>query len=207
MFSAGPEKEWTFSELAQEAGVSISGASYAIHDLQERGVVEVRRLGREKRVRLVSRISLVEEWVREYHWRDNVSVGVLAPVGSPERFLKRLQESLGGLRWALTLHAGGAMIVRHAPVEELHLYLEAKTAADLLVAVRQTGWELEEKGSLHLVSPHYGRSLWHGVRQIGGVPVVSMLQLILDLWNHPVRGREQAERLLATLEEGRGNGR
>jgi hypothetical protein len=38
------------------------------------------------------------------------------------------------------------------------------------------------------------------VRWVGSVPVVSMLQLILDLWNYPVRGREQAERLLATLE-------
>jgi hypothetical protein len=205
MFSAGPEREWTLSALAREAGVSISGTSYAIHDLQERGVAEVGRVGREKRVRLVSRISLVEEWVREYHWRDNLSMGVLAPVGSPGRFLKRLPESLGGLRWAVTLHAGGALFARHAPVEELHIYLDANTDADLLAAARQAGWELGERGSLYLVSPHYGRSLWQGLRQVGGVPVVSMLQLILDLWNHPIRGREQAERLLATLEEGRDN--
>ena len=32
----------------------------------------------------------------------------------------------------------------------------------------------------------------------------SSLQRILDSWNQPVRGREQAERLLATLEGNNG---
>ncbi len=206
MFSARPGKTWTLSELAQEAGVSNSVTSYAVQDLRDRGLAEVRRSGREKRVRLESRRSLVEEWVREYHWRDNGSLAVAAPVGSPERFLRRLPKSFGGKRWAVTLHAAGALIARHAPVEELHIYLEAKTEADLFLAAQKAGWKSEEKGALHLVSPHYGSSVWEGVREIDGVPVVSTLQLVLDLWNHPIRGREQAERLLANLEVGGADG-
>ena len=94
-----------------------------MHDLRERGVVEIRRSGREKRVQLVSRISLIGE-----------------------------------------------------------------------------------EGPVRLLSPRYSKSLWQGVTQVGDVPVVSKLQLVLDLWNHPVRGREQTGRLLETLEKGRGDG-
>jgi hypothetical protein len=39
-------------------------------------------------------------------------------------------------------------------------------------------------------------SVWTGVTIRNQVPVVSDLQLILDLWNHPIRGIEQAELIL-----------
>jgi len=206
LFASGPESEWTVSGLAQEAGVSVSGASYALRDLDDRGVVEVRRSGRQKWARLLSRLSLVEEWAREYHWRDNRALRVMAPMGSPERFLPRAAEALEGCRWAVTLQAGASLLSRHAPVEDLHLYVGATSDAGLREVADRAGWEVGDEGPVQLVSPQYGKSLWQGVRHLGGVPVVSTLQLILDLWNHPIRGREQAERLLESLGTGRADG-
>jgi hypothetical protein len=203
LFAAGPGREWGLTDLAAAAGVSKSVASYAVRDLAERSVVEVRESGRKKMVRLVSRPSLVEEWSREYRWRDNRSLRVQAPVGAPERFLGRLAGFLGTRRWAATLQAGASLIVRHAPVEEVHVYLDAASPTDLAEVARQAGWNTGQDGLLHLFAPNYRTSLWHDVRKVGGIPVVSTLQLILDLWHHPVRGREQA-RILLEHEEGEG---
>jgi hypothetical protein len=44
--------------------------------------------------------------------------------------------------------------------------------------------------------PFYTHSAWHGAQSAHGLPVVSTLQLILDLWHYPIRGREQAEHLI-----------
>lgn len=206
LFSAGPDREWAISDLAAAAGVSKSVASYAVRDLEDRSLLDVREMGRKKMVRMVSRLSLVEEWSREYRWSDNRSVTVLAPVGAPERFLERLPASLGSQQWAATLHAGASLIVRHAPVEEVHVYLDVANPEELAEAARRVGWKTGRDGLLHLIAPKYRTSLWQGVATLGGLPVVSPLQLILDLWNHPVRGREQARRLLEHLEQEEMNG-
>ncbi len=48
------------------------------------------------------------------------------------------------------------------------------------------------------MKPYYRDSVWHGAREIADLPVVADLQLALDLWQYPLRGREQAEHLIAT---------
>ena len=56
-----------------------------------------------------------------------------------------------------------------------------------------------------LVQPYYAHSWSHGLRRIGGLPVVSDVQLFLDLSVYPRRGAEQAERvrehIVAALQE------
>ncbi len=200
LFTFGLEREWTVSELAAAAGVSDSMASYAVRDLEERGLLDTRQAGRRKCVRMPSRLALIEEWCREYRWRDNLQTTVLADVGSPEKYLRRLPRALGGRRWAATLYGGAALTARHAPVERVHVYVETQSRFELLEAGREEGWSPGEDGLLVLMAPKYKRSLWQGVREIEGVPVVSLLQLILDLWHHPLRGREQARVLLESLE-------
>jgi hypothetical protein len=43
--------------------------------------------------------------------------------------------------------------------------------------------------------PHYRVSAFYGKRRIGGLWMASDLQLYLDLYDYPLRGREQAEHL------------
>jgi hypothetical protein len=54
--------------------------------------------------------------------------------------------------------------------------------------------------------PWYAESVWFGLERRKGLPVVSELQLILDLWQYPVRGLEQAEHLLEHAERRMGIG-
>jgi hypothetical protein len=65
------------------------------------------------------------------------------------------------------------------------------------------GWEPAEGGNVVLLKPWYRTSVWHGMHEVSGIPVASPLQLALDLWHYPLRGREQAEHLLDIVLPGR----
>lgn len=186
---------FSLSGLAEAAGVSLSVASYAVRDLARRHLVETAKQGRERRIRLTDHRALLEGWAREYDWRDNGVLTVHAPMGSPERFLRRLT-TFGLPRFALTLQAGASLFLPHAPVEQVHLYVDVADDQGLSALVRSLGWPPAEDGRVHLLKPQYRQSLWENTEIRDGLPVASDLQLMLDLWNHPMRGREQAELIL-----------
>lgn len=195
LFAQPLGSESRISGLAEAAGVSPSVASYAAKDLERRGLVEVAARGRERWIRLVEHRRLLTQWAAEYSWRDNTSLAVHAPIGSPRRFLARMPLPLLP-RCAVTLQAGASLVLPHAPVEQIHMYIDVPTPADLSHVARKLEWPPDPGGQLLFFMPYYRRSVWDGVREREGVPVVSDLQLMLDLWNHPIRGREQAELLL-----------
>ncbi len=196
LFSEDEGREWTISSLARAAGVAVSTASYAVRALEERDVVAVRREWRKKVVRLVHRRALVQEWVRSYSWRSNARVAFEAPVGSPSRFVRRLPKLISGVRWGLTLQAGASLLAPHARWDTVHLYVDIRSDREALDLGSELGWRSAEKGPVVFLIPHYGSSVWFGLRKRDMLTVVSDLQLILDLWHYPVRGREQAEHLL-----------
>lgn len=47
------------------------------------------------------------------------------------------------------------------------------------------------------MAPYYKHSVYYDSREIEGLRAVSDIQLYLDLFGYPVRGREQAEYLYA----------
>lgn len=197
MFDAGPEKVWSVGELAEAAGVSLGLVSYVSSALERRRLIKVQAAGRAKGLRLTDPVAVVEQWTRAYDWKTNTAVAFHAPVGSPQRFLRRLPEVLEDHRWALTLQAGASLVAPHAAWDLVHLYVDAKSDDGLLEIGQQQGWEPGEGGKVVLMAPFYKTSVWHGSRRIRDLPVVSDLQLILDLWHYPIRGREQAEHLMS----------
>ena len=200
LFDQPLESSWSITALAAAAGVSPSVASYAVRDLEQRGVVTVRSEGRQRRVSLLGHRQLVVGWARDYTWQDNPRVPVIAPIGSINSFLRRLT-SLPPPRCALTLHAGATRRLPHAPVEDIALYVDVPSRTDALHVARECGWTPDSAGHLFLMVPHYRTSVWMGLSETEwGPPVVSDLQLILDLWEHPIRGREQAELVLEKHE-------
>jgi hypothetical protein len=195
LFSQPPKTTCTLTNLATALEVSPSVASYAVRDLAERELVEVETGGRERRIRLLDHWALLTAWAREYSWKESLSISVQAPIGSPSRFLSRLVE-LPLPRYALTLQAGASLFLPHSPVEHVYLYVDVQNQERLSSLVRRLSWPSDKSGRVHLLKPYYRHSVWKGVRLHGEIPVVSDLQLMLDLWNHPVRGREQAELIL-----------
>ncbi len=190
---------WGVRELAKEAGIDPARTSRVVRALSDLGLVRFARRGRTASVSVEAPAPLLERWTGVYRWTRNVALAVHAPIGDPHRFIRRLQDILGPKRWALTVQAGAAQVAPHASGERVHVYVGVTSEEELTAIAADAGWPAGSDGKLVLMMPFYRTAVWQGARDANGVPVVSDLQLVLDLWNYPLRGREQAEHILDTL--------
>jgi hypothetical protein len=194
---AHPGRTWGVRELAAQAGVSLGTASQVIRALSGMGAIDQKQQGRSACIRLTDAGLLLHPWFSAYSWERNTAAAFHAPMGDMSRFLRRLPKLLDETRWALTLHAGAAQLAPHATWDRVHVYADVETPADLLRIGEDHGWEQAADGRVVLMKPYYRTSVWHEMQTLHGLPVVSTLQLALDLWHYPLRGREQAEHLLS----------
>ena len=59
----------------------------------------------------------------------------------------------------------------------------------------------QSEGNVCICLPFYRTSIFKTIQVMDGLPIVSNLQLYLDLMSYPVTGRDQAEWLREKLEE------
>lgn len=196
---ADAERTWSVRELAAHAGVSLGTASQVIRSLVGRGTVSHWQQGRTACIRLADPGLLLRQWRAAYSWERNTAVAFHAPMGDASRFVRRLPGIMADHRWALTLQAGAAQVAPHATWDRVHIYVDVQSPADLLGAGEAHGWEPATDGRVVLMKPFYRTAVWQDVQIVNDLPVVSTLQLALDLWDYPLRGREQAEHLLRTV--------
>ena len=188
----------TIQEIANRARISLASASYVVRALEHSHLVVTKRDAKGLLVSLPDPVPLITEWASRYEWTKNSQIGFSAPIGSPDRFLPRLEKLLREHRWALTLQAGAAQLTRHATWERIHLYLDLHDPDEVYQLAKHLGWEETKDANLTVLLPYYKKSVWEGTQIKDGYPIVSTVQLILDLWHYPVRGREQALHLLET---------
>lgn len=191
-----PERAWGIRELAGEAGVSPGTASKVVRRLALEGLAHA-PAGRQP-VRLTDPDRTLRRWTRAYDWQRNEAAAFAAPIGDPQRFLRRLPAAMRDARWALTLQAGASLVAPHALWDRVHVYVAADDAAALYDVAERAGWPPADDGRMVLMKPYYKHSVWHGLRTVNGLPVVSDTQLVLDLWHYPLRGMEAAQHILAT---------
>ena len=199
LLTASRDHRWTTKKLAAEARVDVSTASRAIRELRRRSVVEDESpgQGRSSRIWVPDGEALLRDWSRSYRWTDNRQLRLAAPIGSPRRFLSRMPEFFEGRQWALALQAGASLVAPHAKFEIVHAYVD--TTITLEETALQRGWEPSPEGNLCLLKPLYRESVWFQDQLIKRIPVTGTVQLVLDLWHYPDRGREQAGRLIDTV--------
>lgn len=192
-----PGLEWTVRGLAESAGVAPMLSSDVIRQLSAAAIVTTRPEGRKLLVRLTNAQKLLEAWTARYSWSRNAELAVSIPIPDDDRFLGRVGKVLGRRRWALTLLSGAWRRIQYTPTDRFHIYVECDSIAELRTMAEGEGWSADSAGRVVLMKPAYRTSVWHGMAATtdGEAPVVSDLQLILDLWHYPVRGRETAEQL------------
>ena len=197
------QRTWRLSDLAADAGVSRALASRVVNALHEASLIESQRDGRELRLTVQDPWPLFLRWAGEYRWSDNPAMTVAAPVGSMQRFLYRIQAEFSSVpdprRWALTLQAGAGQLAPRAKWDAVHLYVDCRTRSELVQLAHTLKWLPARQGRVTLLAPKYRRATWWKVQEHNRLPIVHEIQLLLDLWHHPVRGREQAEHLAGKL--------
>lgn len=193
-----PGQSWGIRELASLTQISLGTASKIVRTLEDRDLVVVAHEGRRAAVSVKNPRLLFKSWTSSYDWNRNLSLTVRAPVADAKEFLKSLPRKLPSRsqQWALTLQAGASLVAPHATLNHVHLYVDVPTTILLERFAADLNWPPDPDGRVTLMRPYYRDSVWKDVRKHSGVPVVDDLQLALDLWNYPLRGREQAEHIL-----------
>lgn len=153
---------------------------------------------RDEKVVLRHARELLSDWTAAYRGRRRpvpASYFIIAP--STEELLPRVAEAFDvrGADYVFTGHAGASLVDRYTAFDVAEIYV--RDLEDVTPTLADLGARrVERGGNVNLSVPYYRESAFFD-RQMskGGMKVVSDLQLYLDLYDYPVRGREQAEHL------------
>ena len=187
-----PKQRWGVRELAEKIGLNPGYVSRMAKSLEESGYV-ARAKGK---ISLRAPKEILDDWVRSYDLKRNKHYRffMLAPdVKSILQCLREIDVS-PNVGYALSVQAGAGLVAPHAVYKEVHLYLNGPNAIGLF----QEALDLkaaDQGANLVLMLPFYKHSVFYDSREVEGLRVVSDIQLYLDLYGYPVRGREQAEYL------------
>lgn len=181
----------------------MAGTSPALTILSLRQLQRVGLASRESpaEARFLDPVQLLRDWAAWYamksvkYYRFSID-----GVADPNAILNLLAKSRGRLPgpWALTCMAGASLVAPFATFSEVHIHLPR---ADQLRRSWQDVLQLkpDKLGPIHLIEPYYANSGAYGAQVVRKLPVVSDLQLYLDCYRYPVRGREQAEHILSQV--------
>ncbi len=189
-----PKRLWGIRELAEKIGLDPGYVSRIARSLNESGYAS--RAGGKLKIRFPKEI--LDDWVRAYDLKRNQlhRFFILAP--DVESILSRLRkmEIPRSVEYALSVQAGAGLVSPHAVYKEVHMYV----GDDKGIKFFKKDLDLKDAdqgANLVLMAPYYKHSVFYDSREIQGLRVVSDIQLYLDLYGYPVRGREQAEHLYA----------
>jgi hypothetical protein len=210
MLSAPRECYGNASQLAAAAQVSVMSAFRFVRQLSEEGFLEDKGV-----LKLVRIEELVERWlaanqrrVREIpvRWiirgeKNQLHVAVrsyLSKMGARSPRQKRPQGgrlSKASPRICLGLFAAadglGLGFVHGAPP---HIYLE-RLDSDVLGQLGLSVENANRQADVFIRIPENPESVFRAAVQRDGVPVSDILQVWLDVSNHPVRGRAQVDEI------------
>jgi len=191
LISSGPGRG--VRSIAEEVGLSPGYVSKVVQELERRGYVArhegglVLRHGRE----------LLQDWAGAYRKRSIETKDYFVQARSAMAVMDAMKQSLhlAGDQYALTMQAGASLIVRYADFDSVDVYVrQAEVAAAM--AHELNAREVDRGANLRIALPYYRVSAFFGRQEVEGLSLVSDVQLYLDLYDYPLRGREQAEQLL-----------
>lgn len=193
---SNPAKPWRIRELSRMAGISPALAILTLRRLERVGLASRENTAE---ARILDPVQLLRDWAAWYAIKPIKTYRFsIAGVSDPNAILNLLAKAGPHLpgQWALTSMAGASLVAPFATFSEIHIH---STKADELRRSWQNVLNLtpDKLGPIHLIHPYYADSGLFGVQHMGRLPVVSNIQLYLDCYRYPVRGREQAEHLLS----------
>ena len=187
-----PFKTWGVQDLATAANISLGLASKVKHKLLALDLIFDNNEG----IKLKDPEVVLLDWAKNYSYKDNELLPCYAPGGMYEledKLSKYCQQHK--IRHALTLFSAANRVAPFVRgLSQSAIYIEAdlkQTASDL-------GWKPVPSGANFLLLKPFDDFILYNSRivQESSYPIVSNIQLYLDLASHKGRGEEAAEFLL-----------
>jgi len=185
MFSKHDHK-WKIEELARESNVSIGQAYKVIIKLEVEGFVDKKRGA----ITLLKPKELLDEWAKVYKFENQNTTGYYCANKEQEDIFKILRK-LSPRRYALTMGAAASLVAPFVRSTDVYMYIKGKE--DIVVEALNLK-PVEFGGNIYLISLA-DEGMLYNTQRVKRLTLVSNLQLYLDLYNYPMRGREQAEHL------------
>lgn len=186
-----PTRAWTQEGLANEADINIALVNRLVRRLKAEGLVALYH----RQWIVTNPKLLLGRWLQAYAFADaHLSLPCFGAQGADAvyRGLRNLAEK-GGARWAVTLYAGANMRAPFTTAPATHIYVGG---ADVHETAKALDLRPVGKGANVVLIEPGDEGVFYGTREIEGVPVVSDLQLYLDLKTSGGRAAEQAEHLV-----------
>ena len=189
-----PPRPWKVEDLRQQAGVSIGLVAAVRKTLLDREWAIEGSDG----LTLSRPQALLEEWSSGYTYRRNEISEYYSLQDLPA-----LERDLGsfchdaGIGFALTMFSGASHVAPHTRFNRLFAYVddrfeELKDRFKLRPAA---------SGSNVMLLRPYDTGVFYGIKSYHGLPVVSPVQLYLDLKGYKGRGEEAAQFILSQILE------
>jgi len=184
--------QWGVRELADQTGLNpgyVSRMARALEDLNY-----VARFKNKLRVR--SPEGILDDWARAYNLKKNELYSYFCIATRPEEILRKLRELNipDSVQYALSVQAGASLIAPWSVYKEVHVYVENKKELKFFKKKLDLK-DVDQGTNVVLMIPHYRYSVFYDRRIVQGLPIVSDIQLYIDLHGYPIRGREQADHL------------
>jgi hypothetical protein len=184
-----PDRAWKLTELAEATDASL-GQTYKV---SEKLVDEdFARKSRQEGLALTDPAGLLDLWRETYDVKEANEVHSFhTSERNPRRLMAEVEQAAKDVdqRYAFTLHAGASLIAPHVRFNDVHFYVGSDPQAWVDALDLHT---VEFGGNVHLLRP-YDEGVFYRARRRERLAVVGNVQLFLDLYKYPARGREQAE--------------
>lgn len=185
-----PKKDWKILELSKITKVSLGQTSNVC-----RWLIDESYLKKDQGVySLTEPGKLLDEWCRNYTYTQNKMSAYYSFEQNLEKLIKKvLQISKDkDLEYALTLLSGASLIAPFIRgISTLQMYIADSEEASKWV--RLLDLRPVESGSNISIYIPYDEGVFYKTQKVDGIKVVGNVQLCLDLYNYPTRGKEQAE--------------
>jgi len=186
------DRVWGVRELAKKIGVDPGFVSRMVHELEKRHYIA--RIN--SKIKLRNPEGIFADWVYEYNYKKNDEARYFCLAEGPKEIMDKIRNIPieTNIEYALGIHAGAGLIAPYATFNEVHIYVPNKVSMEFFIKQLDLN-EADDGANVIFLFPYYKHSAFYGTQTISGSKVVSDIQLYIDLYHYPLRGREQAEHL------------
>ncbi|MBI3320655.1 MAG: hypothetical protein HYZ91_00100 [Candidatus Omnitrophica bacterium] len=193
-----PSRSWRVSEVAAVADVSLGQASNVCRRL----IDDAYARAEHRRVTLTQPATLLEAWRERYTIDQHAPFAYYSFERDPSRLLQRLAQVAVARRWryAATSFSAAMLIAPFVQgIGTVQWFMDETSAPEEWVAAMDL--RPVEAGANVWLRRAADAGVFYRTQTVQGVTLVGNVQLYLDLYSDPARGKEQAEFLRAERME------
>ncbi len=185
-----PKENWTLQSLSEKSNASLGYVHRVVEKLEDKKYIE---RNKNYKLILIDRSRLLDEWRDNYSFKINTLHSFYTFEKNKKSLYDKIKKTskLINSQYALTLHSGASFIAPYVRYTDVHIYI----TSNMNEWIQHLDLRPVESGAnIYLIEP-YDEGVMHYIQTTKGNKIVSNLQLYLDLYSYPKRGKEQAEKI------------